>query len=89
MTGVSHLGRPPKGQRHVDATLYGAILRTATFVAAALVILSNAQAAVTLLPVPDGHFSVPVLVNGAGPYAFILDTAADSSGVYQWFAEES
>jgi predicted aspartyl protease len=89
VTGVSQLGRPPEGQRHVDTTLYGAILRTATFVAAALVILSNVQAAVTLLPVPDGHFSVPVLVNGAGPYPFILDTAADSSGVYQWFAEHA
>jgi predicted aspartyl protease len=65
------------------------VLRTANCLAAALVVLSSAQAAVTCLPVPDGHFSVPVFVNGTGPYPFILDTGADSSGVYEWFADQA
>ncbi|HTX57757.1 MAG TPA: retroviral-like aspartic protease family protein [Candidatus Acidoferrales bacterium] len=44
----------------------------------------NAQ--VLLSPSPDGHQTVPVFVNGRGPYPFILDTGADGSAVYQWFA---
>jgi predicted aspartyl protease len=33
-----------------------------------------------------GHMLAPILVNGSGPYPFILDTGADASAVYQWFA---
>ena len=65
------------------------ISRTGNLVAASLVVLSSAQAAVTFSPVAEGHFSVPVFVNGTGPYPFILDTGADSSGVYQWFADQA
>src|SRR5271165_4001626 len=65
------------------------VLRTGNLVAAALVVLSSAQAAVTLSPLAEGHLSVPVFVNGAGPYPFLLDTGADSSGVYQWFADQA
>jgi hypothetical protein len=32
--------------------------------------------------------TVPAYVNGRGPYPFILDTGADGSGVYQWFAKQ-
>jgi predicted aspartyl protease len=64
-------------------------LRTENLVAVALVVFSSAQAAVPLSPVGEGHFSVPVFVNGIGPYPFILDTGADSSGVYQWFADQA
>jgi predicted aspartyl protease len=69
--------------------IWSDVLRTANLAAAALAVLSSGQAAVTLLPAPDGHFSVPVFVNDSGPYPFILDTAADSSGVYQWFADQA
>jgi predicted aspartyl protease len=33
-----------------------------------------------------GHVVVPTYVNGKGPYDFILDTGADETGVYTWFA---
>lgn len=32
--------------------------------------------------------AIPAFVNGAGPYPFILDTGADGSAAYQWFAED-
>ncbi|APG04845.1 hypothetical protein BJI69_13720 [Luteibacter rhizovicinus DSM 16549] len=35
-----------------------------------------------------GHLVVPVFVNGKGPYQFMLDTGADTSAVYAWFASE-
>jgi predicted aspartyl protease len=34
-----------------------------------------------------GHVVVPTMVNGKGPFSFILDTGADESGVYSWFAK--
>jgi len=36
----------------------------------------------------DGHDTIPAFVNGKGPFAFILDTGADGSALYQWFAEK-
>ncbi|WP_114239580.1 retroviral-like aspartic protease family protein [Dyella sp. C9] len=44
-------------------------------------------------PVPmtaagDGHDTVPVYVDGKGPFPFILDSGADGSAVYAWFAEQ-
>lgn len=33
-----------------------------------------------------GHVTVPAIVNGRGPFPFILDTGADETGVYSWFA---
>lgn len=47
-----------------------------------------AAAAVPLSPATDVHVVVPAFVNGEGPFPFILDTGADESAVYQWFAEE-
>jgi predicted aspartyl protease len=45
-----------------------------------------AQASVTMRWDSTGHLLVPVFVNGAGPYPFILDDGADESAVYHWFA---
>ena len=47
-----------------------------------------AHAIVRLTPAGDGHDTVPVFVNGHGPYPFVLDSGADSSAVYQWFARK-
>jgi len=43
---------------------------------------------VPLTPAGDGHDTIPAYVNGKGPVAFVLDTGADGSAVYQWFAEK-
>jgi hypothetical protein len=48
----------------------------------------GAQAAIPLTPAGDGHDTIPAFVNGKGPFAFILDTGADGSSLYQWFAEK-
>jgi hypothetical protein len=45
-------------------------------------------AKVTMKPGVTGHLLVPVFVNGKGPYLFMLDTGADTSAVYAWFASE-
>ncbi len=44
---------------------------------------------VMLTSAGDGHDTVPVYVNGNGPYPFILDTGADQSAVYQWFTDRA
>ena len=44
---------------------------------------------VALTSAGDGHDTVPVYVNGKGPYPFILDSGADQSAVYQWFADRA
>jgi hypothetical protein len=41
---------------------------------------------VALSPAGDGHLVLPTFVNGRGPFPFILDTGADGSGFYNWFA---
>jgi predicted aspartyl protease len=48
----------------------------------------STEAEVRMTVDPTGHLSVPVFVNGKGPYEFTLDTGADSSAVYAWFASE-
>jgi len=48
----------------------------------------DATAEVAMTPGVTGHLLVPVFVNGKGPYAFMLDTGADTSAVYAWFASE-
>lgn len=55
---------------------------------AALLLAQGAQAAVTLTSLKDGHLVVPAYVDGKGPYPFMLDSGADTSGVYQWFADQ-
>jgi hypothetical protein len=49
---------------------------------------SRARAAVPFTPAGDGHDTIPAFVNGRGPFAFILDTGADGSTLYKWFAEK-
>lgn len=46
----------------------------------------HVEAHVPLNAAGDGHDTVPVSVDGQGPYPFILDTGADSTAVYRWFA---
>ncbi|WP_109126591.1 retroviral-like aspartic protease family protein [Dyella sp. C11] len=43
---------------------------------------------VPLMAWSNGHDTVPVFINGVGPYPFILDTGADGTAVYQWFADQ-
>jgi Aspartyl protease len=50
---------------------------------------SEVRAAVPFTPAGDGHDTIPAFVNGKGPFAFILDTGADGSAVYQWFADKA
>ncbi|WP_139350777.1 retroviral-like aspartic protease family protein [Rhodanobacter sp. C01] len=49
-------------------------------------VTAGAQAPLSLAR--DGHDTVPVYVNGHGSYPFILDSGADGSAVYQWFADQ-
>ncbi len=49
---------------------------------------SISYSAVPLTPAGNGHLLIPVLVDGVGPFPAILDTGADESGVYQWFANQ-
>jgi len=50
-------------------------------------LMTEASAQVPLTWDSTGHVMVPALVNGKGPYNFILDTGADESAVYAWFAK--
>lgn len=63
-------------------------MRGAALIALAIAALwsSAVEARVALKPDVTGHLLVPVFVNGQGPYPFILDTGADNSAVYAWFA---
>jgi len=49
---------------------------------------SDVRASVPLTPAGDGHDTIPAFVNGRGPFAFILDTGADGSALYRWFADK-
>jgi len=56
---------------------------------AILMTLAFAPVAMAEVPLtwgPTGHVTAPVVVNGEGPYPFVIDTAADESAVYNWFA---
>jgi len=46
------------------------------------------HAAVPMSAAGDGHDTVPVYLNGKGPFPFVLDSGADSSVVYTWFMEQ-
>jgi predicted aspartyl protease len=50
-------------------------------------VAANAHAEVPLRWYSTGHVVVPAFVNGHGPFDFILDTGADESAVYAWFAQ--
>jgi predicted aspartyl protease len=47
-----------------------------------------ARADIPLTVARDNHLVVPAYVNGSGPYPFILDTGADESAIYAWFAAQ-
>jgi predicted aspartyl protease len=47
-----------------------------------------AHSAVPLSPGGNGHWLVPARIDGKGPFPVILDTGADESGVYAWFAKQ-
>jgi hypothetical protein len=61
---------------------------SALIVAIAAQLVGAVQAAVPFTAAGDGHDTIPALVNGKGPFPFILDTGADGSALYQWFAEK-
>ncbi|RZF61127.1 hypothetical protein EWE75_19165 [Sphingomonas populi] len=64
-------------------------MRPITAIAASCLLLSTyAGATVLLTPAGNGHLVVPAFVNGKGTVPFILDTGADDSGVYDWFAKQ-
>lgn len=48
----------------------------------------DGTAKVAMTPGITRHLLVPVFVNGKGPYNFMLDTSADTSAVYAWFASQ-
>lgn len=58
-------------------------------VTAACALLSlTAYATVPLTSAGNGHLLVPAFINGEGPFPVILDTGADGSGLYAWFAKQ-
>ena len=65
-------------------------MRLAASIAASLAVLWSAGADARVVMTPDvtGHLLVPVFVDGQGPYPFVLDTGADESAVYAWFASQ-
>jgi predicted aspartyl protease len=72
-----------RGKKTMKKSVIPGLVLMATLFAA------SSSATVPLTPIADGHLLVPVYVDGKGPYPFMLDTGADSSGVYQWFADET
>lgn len=61
--------------------------RTPLALLAFCLLTASAGAQVPLTWDITGHVMVPTLVDGKGPYDFILDTGADESAVYSWFAK--
>lgn len=49
---------------------------------------AQAAAAVPLTPAGNGHLVAPVFVNGKGTLPFVVDTGADGSYGYEWFARQ-
>ncbi|MEG3091660.1 retroviral-like aspartic protease family protein [Sphingomonas sp. PB1R3] len=56
--------------------------------ASCLLLGTQAGSSVPLTPAGNGHLVVPASVNGKGTVPFILDTGADGSHVYAWFARQ-
>ena len=56
--------------------------------ASCLLFAAPAGSSVPLTPAGNGHLVVPAFVNGKGTVPFILDTGADGSHVYEWFARQ-
>lgn len=64
-------------------------MRPFSAIAASCLLLGTpAGSSVPLTPAGNGHLVVPAFVNGKGTVPFILDTGADGSHVYEWFARQ-
>lgn len=64
-------------------------MRPISAIVVSCVLLSAyAGSSVPLTPAGNGHLVVPAFVNGKGTVPFILDTGADGSHVYEWFAKQ-
>lgn len=65
------------------------MMRQKLIVASCCALLATASSGtVPMTPAGNGHLVVPTFVNGQGTVPFILDTGADSTGVYSWFARQ-
>ncbi|MET0550303.1 MAG: retroviral-like aspartic protease family protein [Xanthomonas sp.] len=64
-------------------------MRPMAAIAASCLLLSPpAGSSVPMTPAGNGHLVVPAFVNGKGTVPFILDTGADGTHVYAWFAKQ-
>ena len=70
-------------------TMIRLCLKMAVAMMGALASFVPADAGVPLSPAGDGHDTVPVTVDGAGPFDFILDTGADRGAIYPRFAAKA
>ncbi len=61
---------------------------TSAIAASCLLLGTQAGSSVPLTAAGNGHLVVPAFVNGKGTIPFILDTGADGSHVYEWFARQ-
>jgi predicted aspartyl protease len=52
-----------------------------------VLLAAHVEAEVPLTKDTTRHVTVPAFVNGKGPFPFVLDTGADGSAVYAWFAK--
>ncbi len=75
--------------RHRIAQRASVLFLAATCISAAVAADTSPGSQVALTAGSDGHDTVPVYVNDKGPYPFILDSGADGSAVYQWFADQA
>ena len=64
------------------------MFRRFALVALCCLAMSPARATVPLWPAATVHLLVPATIDGQGPFPFILDTGADETGLYRWFAEK-
>ncbi len=79
---------PPRRHRTRKRSVVNRIASALKFLAPVYALIHTAAlATVSLTPAADGHLTVPTFINGNGPFPFILDTGADGSAAYQWFAQ--
>lgn len=76
-----NLVKPTPGKLVLYGLLLAAVIATG-------ILPREGVAGVVMKPGTTGHLLVPVFVNGKGPYQFMLDTGADTSAVYAWFASQ-
>jgi hypothetical protein len=62
--------------------------RMFSLVALCCLLAGTAGSTVPLRPAATVHLVVPAMIDGQGPFPFILDTGADGTGLYRWFAEK-